>query len=96
MCTYCMIADWQFQRNPPWNPHDPFTPWPPQVPRPLPQTPINPWPVDQLKEFADLLRRVKELEDKLGCPCEPNKADYLDLLRRRIEDLEKLVGPTGT
>lgn len=89
MCVYCMIGDDFFHRNPPWHPYDPITPWPPSVPRPLPATPINPWPVDQLKEFLDLLERVKRLEDKFGCPCEPNKADYLDLLKRRIEALEK-------
>ncbi len=44
-------------------------------------------------KFWNWTGRVKELEDKLGCPCEPNKADYLDLLRQRIEELEKRVAP---
>jgi BMFP domain-containing protein YqiC len=48
-----------------------------------------PWSLERLKEFEDLLRRVKELEDRLGCPCEPKEADYLALLRQRIEQLEK-------
>lgn len=91
MCTYCMIGDWQFRHSPPWPPND-VPLWPAPVPRPLPQLPIIPWPVEKLREFEDLLRRVKDLEDKLGCPCEPNKADYLDLLRQRIEHLEKLAG----
>ena len=87
MCTYCMIGDWQFRRDPP------FTPGPqyPQVPAPtfpLPPT-WAPWPLDQLKEFADLLERVKKLEDALGCPCEPNKADYIGMLKERIDVLEK-------
>jgi hypothetical protein len=51
--------------------------------------PTNPWPIDRLKEYEEMLRRIKELEDKLGCPCEPNKADYLDLLKKRIEALEE-------
>ena len=64
--------------------------WPPSVPPPaIPLSQIHPWTVDRIYEFLDLLRRVKELEDKLGCPCEPNKADYLALLRERIEVLEK-------
>ncbi len=95
MCVYCMCGDWTFRHYPPWSPYDPFVPWPPTVPAPLPNTPVVPWSLEQLREFQDLLRRVKELEDKLGCPCEPNKADYLDLMRRRIEDLEKRAGPGG-
>lgn len=88
MCTYCMIGDWQFKRYPPWNPQDPITPWPPQVPIPAPTTPIFPWSIGQLREFQDLLKRVKDLEDRLGCPCEPNKADYLTLIEQRITALE--------
>jgi len=90
MCVYCMIGDWQFQRNPPWQP-GPNNPWHHLIPQPTtPLTPAYvPWGLDQLKEFQDLLRRVKELEDKIGCPCEPNKADYLGLLSARIEQLEK-------
>lgn len=95
MCTYCMIGDHFFRYNPPWPPNDPFNPWHPLIPRPLPQTPIDPWPLDRLKEFEDLLRRVKDLEDRLGCPCEPNKADYLAILRERIEALEKAALTKG-
>ncbi len=88
MCLYCMIGDWQFRYNPPWNP-----PYHPQIPLPINPAPVNPWPLDQLVEFHEMLRRVKELEDKLGCPCEPNKADYLTILRERIEALEKKTSP---
>lgn len=95
-----MIGDHQFQWDPPW----PIGPTYPQFPQhPLIPLPINPfqlippapWPLDRLKEFEDLLRRVKDLEDRLGCPCEPNKADYLGLLRERIEKLEAEVGDKG-
>lgn len=91
MCVYCMIGDHHFRFDPPWrDPIDPFAPIHPQVPAPIgPWTP--PWTIDRLKEFEELLKRVKELEDKLGCPCEPNKADYLALLRERIEKLELRV-----
>jgi len=95
MCVYCYCGDHNFKWDPPWN--EPLTPtplypWHPLIPKPSnPQTPITPWPIDRLKEFEDMLRRIKELEDKLGCPCEPNKADYLTLFKQRIEALEKEV-----
>lgn len=90
MCTYCFMGDHAFRHNPPWYPN----PWPPQVPQPLYPGPFEPWPLDRLREFEDLLRRVKDLEDRLGCPCEPNKADYLTLFRERIEALEKKADET--
>lgn len=89
MCVYCMCGDWTFRHNPPWKPND-YPQWPPSVPQPVVPIPqIVPWDLQKLHEFEDLLRRVKELEDKLGCPCEPNKADYLALLKARIDALEK-------
>lgn len=87
MCMYCMVGDWQFRRDPPWPNRDPY-PTSPFIPSPVvPEQP--PWLLEKLLEFQDLIRRVKELEDKLGCPCEPNKADYLGMLKQRIEELEK-------
>lgn len=87
MCAYCMIGD-SFSR---WDP--PFADWQtksPLIPAPIPQiTPISPWPIEKLREYLNLLKEVKELEDKLGCPCEPNKADYIRLLEDRITDLKK-------
>ena len=85
MCCYCMVGDWQFRHNPPWNPPFPS----PLIPMPLSPVPVIPWDITKLTEFLDILRRVKELEDKLGCPCEPNKADYLSVLRDRITQLEQ-------
>jgi len=96
MCVYCFCGDWEFRRNPPWYPNDPVTPWPPTVPLPSPSTPINPWKIDQLKEYLDLLKQIKALEDQIGCPCEPNKADYIGLLKKRIEALEAENGKTTT
>ena len=90
MCTYCMVGDFWFHHYPPFT-VPPTHPAYPYVPQPL--TPVlAPWDLAKLKEFEDLLRRVKDLEDKLGCPCEPNKADYLGLLRERIDELEKRAG----
>lgn len=94
MCCYCMIGDHHFKFDPPW-PNKPEYPWHPLIPAPLNPAPQPPWSLERLKEFEDLLRRVKELEDKLGCPCEPNKADYLGLLKKRIEGLEKKAGTSG-
>lgn len=91
MCAYCNIGDNAFRYNPPWDPQT----WPvnpsPLIPRPIYPAPVNPWPVDQLKEYLDLLKQVKDLEDRLGCPCEPNKADYISLFKQRIEMLEAAV-----
>lgn len=91
MRVYCMISGWQFLNNPPWNPQD-IPVWPGSIPRPLvPSNQIQPWDIQQLQEFKDLLRRVKELEDKLGCPCEPKEADYIQLLQKRIDRLEQIA-----
>ena len=69
-----------------------------RIPAPLPTTPsipapinhdkkIVPWDLQRLIEYRDLLREIKELEDKVGCPCEPNKADYLTLFDNRIKEM---------
>lgn len=85
MCAYCMVGDHAFRYNPPWPAdRDTF----PQIP--APEAPFSPpWDLLQLKDFHDILKRVKALEDALGCPCEPNKADYLKLFADRIAKLEK-------
>lgn len=84
MCIYCMMGDWQFRHDPPWYEKVPL----PYVPAPvIPPEQIKPWSLDKLREYRDLLKEVKELEDKLGCPCVPNKADYLKILQDRITAL---------
>jgi hypothetical protein len=92
MCVYCTIGDYAFRHDPPWK----IDPYHPQIPQPAsPWNPINPWSVDKLQDFMDLLRRVKKLEDKMGCPCEPNKADYIKLLKDRILELGGEVPEEG-
>jgi hypothetical protein len=81
MCTYCMIGDNYFRYNPPSQ-----IPWQPLLPQPA--LPPRPWSLQEFQEFKDLLERVKALEDRLGCPCEPNKIDYLKIIREAIERLE--------
>jgi hypothetical protein len=87
MCVYCMIGDHPFKFDPPW----PVPATEPYIPQPVvPLTPdYQPWKLDRLREYYDLLQRVKELEDRLGCPCEPNKADYLKQFADRIAALER-------
>lgn len=74
----------------------PYT-WPPYVPQPVAPMPASvQWDLTALKEYLDLLTRVKDLEDKLGCPCESNKADYLKMFEERIAALEVKVGKDGS
>ena len=88
MCMYCNMGDHTFRYDPPFEP-DRYRY--PSIPQPYSPAPIQPWDLQRLQEYYDLLKQVKELEDKLGCPCEPNKADYLTVLKERIDALEKRV-----
>lgn len=86
MCAYCMVGD-EFSR---WNPpHQDWWKQHPAIPQPVfPNPATPPWPLQQAKEYLETLKQIKELEDKLGCPCEPNKADYIGLLEKLIEKLK--------
>lgn len=89
MCVYCNMGDSWFRHDPPWkiNPvQQPLVPQPYQ-----PYMPHIPWGIDKLKEYLEVLEKVKKLEEQIGCPCEPNKADYIKLLEDRIKELEKPV-----
>jgi hypothetical protein len=89
-----MVGDEFFRHNPPWpvGPAYPGYPQHPLLPVPVnPLLPVTPWPLDRLKELEDVMKRLKALEDQIGCPCEPNKADYLALIKERIENLEAEV-----
>lgn len=91
MCVYCNCGDFPFRHDPPWqvpNTHPSY----PFIPQPLHPAPINPWSLERLREYYELLKAIKAMEDKIGCPCEPNKADYLKLFEERIAELEKRVG----
>lgn len=84
MCVYCVIGDHTFKYDPPFK-IDPQQY--PQIPQPVNPL-VLPWNLERLREYHDMLKKVKELEDKLGCPCVPNKADYLKLLKQQIRKLE--------
>lgn len=78
----------------PWHPPaTPDFPYPGTVPAsPMPNPPLNPyqeWPLQRLKEIEEILKRIKALEDQLGCPCEPKEADYIGLFEKRIAYLEE-------
>lgn len=88
MCCYCATGDFIFRHYPPF-PVDPFTF--PTVPQPIIPMPYQAWDLAKLREYLELLEKIKEMEDKLGCPCEPNKADYIGMLKTRIEELQKRV-----
>lgn len=87
MCCYCAMGDWAFRHDPPWDYKEHI----PYIPMPLtpPSQPYKEWDMRKLQEYYDLLRKVKEMEDKLGCPCEPNKADYLKIISERLEFMKK-------
>jgi len=86
MCIYCFIADHQWK-------YDPLFSIPPTPVHVLPPTlaqTLNPgWDFVRLSEFYDLLKRVKDLEDQVGCICEPNKADYLGIIKNLLKLLEE-------
>jgi len=85
MCTYCYCGD-QFSK---WDP--PYPEWhkqSPLIPAPMPQVVPNIWPLDKAKEYLEILKQIKSLEDQLTCACEPNKADYIALLGQLVKKLE--------
>lgn len=90
MCVYCYCGDQIWRWDPPY---DLGTDWVPQVPKPVTGKPIDPWPLEKLQEYLELLKKIKQLEDTLGCPCEPNKADYIRMFEDRIAELEKNSRP---
>jgi tetrahydromethanopterin S-methyltransferase subunit G len=50
---------------------------------------------ERLREIQEILKRVKELEDKLGCPCDDpaqrGKPEYIKKIQDRLDELEKKV-----
>jgi len=78
-----MVGDWMQKWDPPTYPLDPQR-------FPTPSLPAPTWPLEKLKEYEELLKRIKALEDSIGCPCpiERGKPDYLAIIREAIDKLE--------
>ena len=85
MCSYCAIGDQAFR----WG--TPFPTTHPLVPMPMPGVVRQEWPVERLREYLDLLKQVKAMEDSIGCPCpeEREKPDYVALFEERIAAMER-------
>jgi len=89
MCVYCATGDWPWRHDPPWYPQpDPRLPPPAIWPQPQP---YQPWDVAKLKEYLELLKQIKALEDQIGgCPCpeERDKPDHIKILQDRVDELQ--------
>lgn len=94
MCTYCTMGDSWFRHDQPW-PIKRTDPFYQQIPQPVVPVTQPAWSLEKLKEYLNVLQQVKRLEDELGCPCEPNKADYIGMFKKRIDALEKKVAEKG-
>ena len=81
MCAVSMIFD--YYRQPTTNPAQPI-PWPSGVPDTLP------WTNDTFKELKDIIKRLDELDKKLGLEhCEdPKKAKWMKKIEKRLRQLE--------
>lgn len=98
MCCYCMVGDSIYKWNPPLWPHpggtgpNPLHPnLPPNVPNPAPGVTPQVWPIEKAKEYLELLKQIKALEDSIGCPCpeEREKPNYIQMIQEGIDALEK-------
>ena len=91
MCAYCMVADWGYKWIP--APSLPIYPTNPFVPSPWTTLPGVVWTQEMLDEFRELLKRVKELEDKVDpCPCpDESKVAALDKIQEALDELKKHV-----
>lgn len=67
----------------------------PSILTPLSQPrPLNPgWNAEKLQEYYDLLLKIKELEDRLGCACDGDrgKPDYLGIIKQQLDALQARV-----
>lgn len=72
------------------------SPWiiPTALPEPAPGVIPTKWPIEKAKEYLELLKQIKALEDSIGCPCpeERAKPDYIKMLQEMV-DQEKANTP---
>lgn len=77
-------------QQPPWHQNIP----PPA--QPLPDT-YKPWEHKRLKEFQEILERIEKIEKQLDCDCvEPEKPDYIKLIKDRLDQLEEKIYKSNT
>lgn len=95
MCVYCMVGDF-YDKYWPINPPPPYQPQPGTTPLPIIIQPVvipDAQELERLREIQEILKRVKELEDKLGCPCDDpaqrGKPEYIKKIQERLDELEK-------
>lgn len=79
----------------------PFAPYTPSIPGDgatpfIPFAPIDlQRQLDQARELLQIMRELVEMQEKLGCQCDPahvrNKPDYVRLLEARILLLEQAL-----
>ena len=52
--------------------------------------PYQNWDRTALDQYKELVRRLKEVDDKLGLPdCDPTKGEFLKMIERKIDAIEK-------
>jgi hypothetical protein len=99
MCVYCFIADWMRDYTTPKPLPDtmpitiPVQPWSPWTPAPTPLPGPAPWTQEQYDQAIEILRKVKEMEERLGgCPCEDaSKMDFLKEIAERLARIERKI-----
>jgi hypothetical protein len=94
MCVYSVMSDWAHR----WIPQPGIPPWTPSpsdpYPYPEPATPRQvEWDPQMLKEFRDLLERVKRLDEQGGTkPCleaDERKQDFLADIKEQLDRIER-------
>jgi hypothetical protein len=61
----------------------------PLIPDPAPGVVPRDWDLQKAKDYLEILKQIKALEDQIGCPCEPNKADHIQILEDLVAKLKK-------
>lgn len=88
MCVYCNMGDWAFKHHAPFtHPGRERSSFRGFSRRPGPH--LGDWSIEKLEKYLDILKQIRALEEQVGCPCEPNKADYIKLFMERIGELKK-------
>lgn len=56
--------------------------------------PIRQWPYQEAQDFSEIIRKLSEMDEKLGAKdCyDPKKEKFLQELADRITELEKRIG----